>query len=317
MGRKGKIQTWASSEAMRWADDEEASGPIFKQPGMTGNEFDIRMSGEADGMAAAKKIVNFISERGVCLCEANAPQQLLESAYFEAEELWEDGAFGPPLRVHDDRSMIEAQLWGQSLKDEEKVVWIRDGPGGSQSASGMNALKLLAKNMSDFAGGLAELLRKEMGIEFDRVGHAMLSCYAGDREYALHVDNAHGDDEDESAVPDNGMRLTCTYYINPHWEPQEGEAGGLDVFMTDPKEAPASAGSAKKAPRLRVAPHADTLVLMLSERMAHRVVPTRGKDTKWFALTLWGLSANAMNQMAKKIMTRRQRASKQDSDDDD
>jgi len=322
MGRKGKIQTTASSEAMRWADDEETSGPIFREPSFTGNEFDVRMSEEPDGLKASKKIVKCIADRGVCLCQANAPEQLLESACYEAQALWDDGAFGAPLRVHDDRSMLEAQLWGQALKDEEKVVWVREGgagPGpGAQASRGMNALKLLAKNMADFASGLGGELHETLGIDFDRIGHVMLSCYAGDRQYALHLDNAHGDEEDESGLPDNGMRLTCTYFINTQWNYEEdGMAGGLDVFLTDPKAPPDSAAAAKKAPRLRVAPHADSLVLMLSERMAHQVVSTRGKDTKVFAMTLWGLSGSAMQQMAKKLMARRLRASKEDSDDDE
>jgi len=324
MGKEGKIRTKASTEAMRWADDDEGDGPLFREPSSMGNEFDVRMKNEPDGVLAAKKIVDHIGKRGVCVCEANAPEQLIEAAYFEASELWEDGAFAPPLRVHDDRSMLEAQLWGQALKDEEKVVWIRDATTAtgataqdSGSSKGMNALKLLAKNMSDFAAGLGELLQKEQGIEFDRIGHAMLSCYTGDRQYCLHLDNAHGEEDSPGNLPDNGMRLTCTYYFNPHWDPDDGNQGGLDLFLTDPKESPASASSAKKSPKLRVAPHADTLVMFLSDRMAHRVIPTRGKDSKWFALTVWALSGTAMNQMTRKMMAMRQQASKADSDSDD
>lgn len=315
-GKAAKIKTKASKEPMRWADDGsgEADGPIFREPTAQGNTFDVRMSEEADGVLAAKKIVASIKERGACVCQANAPDQLLEAAYYEACELWDEGAFSPPFRVHDDRSMLEAQLWSQALKDEEKVVWIRES--GPQSLKGMNALKLLSKNMSDFAAGLSQSLEQELGMTFDRIANAMLSCYTGDRRYTLHLDNAHEEEEDSGGLPDNGMRLTCTYYLNPHWDFDEGCQGGLDLFLTDPKETPSSAASVKKAPILRVAPHADTLVMFSSERCAHRVIPTAGKEAKWFTLTIWTLCGKAANEMTKKVMAMRQQARKEDSDDD-
>merc|ERR1712187_998482 len=76
-----------------------------------------------------------------------------------------------------------------------------------------------------------------------------LSCYTGDRQYTLHIDNPHGDEDDDAAYPDNGMRMTVTYYINLNWNPTEGSSkGGLDVFLTDPKDKPSSGSSAKNAP---------------------------------------------------------------------
>lgn len=65
----------------------------------------------------------------------------MRAAHDEAEALWEDGEFKPPIRVHDDRSMLEGQLWSHALQaflldhtpiaspvsgqDVEKSVWIR------------------------------------------------------------------------------------------------------------------------------------------------------------------------------------------------
>lgn len=298
---KEKIKTVASKEPVRWAEDGEA--PIARGPTEYGNDFDIRMSQEPDGVKAAKKVVGVLKERGVCLCEANAPAELLSAACDEAEQLWEDGHFSPPLRVSDDRSMLEARLWSQALVDEEKVVWLRNQD--NKATQMMNALKILAKNIADFGGGLASELKKEAGVEFNRYGHAMLSCYTGDRQYTLHLDNAHGDDDDDQqGVPDNGMRLTCTYFINVHWDPAEGsQAGGLDVHLTDPKVRPESMAAARRAPKLRVAPHADTLVLLLSEHMAHQVIRTTG-NTKWFAITVWSLNADAMQQVTRKMLAR-------------
>ena len=57
----------------------------------------------------------------------------VRAAHDEAEALWEDGEFKPPIRVHDDRSMLEGQLWSHALQDVEKSVWIR-GPAGIPSA---------------------------------------------------------------------------------------------------------------------------------------------------------------------------------------
>merc|ERR1740123_578634 len=147
----------------------------------------------------------------------------------------------------------------------------------------------------------------------------MLSCYTGDRQYNLHLDNPHsGDDED--GMPDNGLRMTSIYFINCHWDPNEGsQAGGLDVHLTSPKERPDSLATARAAPKLRVAPHADTLVLFLSERMAHQVIKTSGKE-KWFALTMWSLNGTAMQEMPKRLMqlmhARQQGQRQEDSDDE-
>eukprot|EP00931_Biecheleriopsis_adriatica_P005703 TRINITY_DN107186_c0_g1_i1.p1 TRINITY_DN107186_c0_g1~~TRINITY_DN107186_c0_g1_i1.p1 ORF type:complete len:317 (+),score=83.35 TRINITY_DN107186_c0_g1_i1:61-1011(+) len=310
--KKEKIKTKASKEAMRWADDDQ-EGSVLRGPSDHGNDFDVRMDEEPDGMAAAMKIAKILKEKGVCLVRANAPFELLCAAHEEAESLWEEGEFKAPMRVSDDRSMLEAQLWKQALQDEEKAVWIRESE--SKAVQLKNALKLLGKNMADFAAGIGPLLEKDLGVEFDRLGQPLLTCYTGDRQYALHIDNPHRGEE--QGLPDNGMRLSCTYYINPSWHPDEGEEGGLDVYLTDASGTPASASSARKSPKLRIAPHADTLVLHLSERMAHRVISTSSK-ARWFAMHLWGLNGSAMQQMSRKLLQMRQQASKPpDSDDDD
>eukprot|EP00930_Biecheleria_cincta_P100523 TRINITY_DN92154_c0_g1_i1.p1 TRINITY_DN92154_c0_g1~~TRINITY_DN92154_c0_g1_i1.p1 ORF type:complete len:314 (-),score=53.59 TRINITY_DN92154_c0_g1_i1:116-1057(-) len=308
--KKEKVKTKASKEAMRWADDEQ-EGAIEQCPDkQTGNVFDVKMAEEADGVLAAKKIVKILKERGVCVVQANAPFDLCCAAHDEAESLWEDDHFKPPIRVHDDRSMLEAQLWNRALADEDKTVWIVDTEPHMKMK---NALKLLGRNIADFCGGIGPLLASELGINFDRLGKPLLTCYTGDKQYTLHIDNPHGDDED--GMPDNGLRLSCTYYINPHWNPTEGEMGGLDVHLSGASSSPSSAASARKFPRLRVAPHADTLVLHLSERMAHRVIATQGQE-RWFSIQLWGLNGAAMQQMSKKVMARRQQSYKAESDDD-
>lgn len=309
-----KIKTTASTEAMRWGD--VPAGDIIKEPSHEGNGFDVRMQNEPDGMIAARKIVDILKEKGVCMVQANAPQDLVVSAYEEAEELYNNDQFSPPLKVYDERSMLQVECWKQALQDEDKVFWV--GKSESTDSSHItNALRSLSQKIADFGGGLAEMLKKEAGVEFDRFGNVMLSCYTGERKYALHMDNCHGDDEGGGSFPDNGMRLTLMYYVNLYWDPFERDnGGGLDVFLSDPKAPPESAAAAKSCKRLRIAPHADTLVLFLSEKMAHQVVETRG-DQKWFALTLWCLNGPAISTMTKRLYTLRNSGKRRDDDSDD
>eukprot|EP00747_Dinoflagellata_sp_TGD_P165994 gnl/TRDRNA2_/TRDRNA2_188116_c0_seq1.p1 gnl/TRDRNA2_/TRDRNA2_188116_c0~~gnl/TRDRNA2_/TRDRNA2_188116_c0_seq1.p1 ORF type:complete len:318 (+),score=75.15 gnl/TRDRNA2_/TRDRNA2_188116_c0_seq1:90-1043(+) len=290
---------------------------LARAPSDEGNDFDIRMSEEPDGTEAAAKISKCIKKTGIALIEANAPHDLLSAAYDEAEELWKEGAFEPPLHVHDDRSMMEAKAWQQALSDEKKVFWIKgEKEGGSAPHHMCNALKLLAQNMADFGGGIGGLLKQDCGVEFDRHGHAMLCCYTGDRSYQLHLDNPHAVEAGDPMV-DNGMRLTLRYYINPHWNPADAQcSGGLDFFLTDPSEAPKDSQSAKAAPVLRVAPHADTLLLFLSDRMAHQVLPTKGQ-AKWFCLTMWYFHGRTMDRVVHELDKLRRMAEKGDDSDDD
>lgn len=323
MGKAPKIKTKASKEAMRWgADDGSTVVELAQQPGSGGNDFDVLMQDEADGVLAAKKIVAKLKERGVCLCQANAPQQLVVAAYDEAESLLEEGNFVPPMRVHDDHSLLESQLWRQALQDEERVYWVKGGQEGEKVTAGAaalatNALQVLAQNIKDFGVGLNDQLQSQLGLSFNRLGQAMLSCYTGDRTYALHLDNCHGPEEEGcgNMLPDNGLRLTLVYYINLYWDPEKGDnGGGLDVHLTDPSKPPASAAEARGTRALRIAPHADTLAIFLSDRMAHRVVETKGTDPR-FCLTLWCLDGEVMQKAARTLTM--MRAAQQQTDDSD
>mmetsp|Transcript_109177 Transcript_109177/g.216772 ORF Transcript_109177/g.216772 Transcript_109177/m.216772 type:complete len:327 (+) Transcript_109177:92-1072(+) len=323
MKKTPKIKTKASKEAMRWgADDGSTSAELAQQPGLGGNDFDVLMQHEADGVLAAKKIVAKLKERGVCLCQANAPQQLVVAAYDEAESLWEEGNFVPPLRVHDDASLLESRLWRPALQDEDRVYWVKGSPEGGEATAGTaalatNALRLLAGNLKDFGAGLNDQLQSQLGLSFNRLGQTMLSCYTGDRTYALHLDNCHGSEDEDggSVLPDNGLRLTLVYYINLYWDPETGyNGGGLDVHLTDPSKTPESAAAARGTRALRIAPHADTLAIFLSDRMAHRVVETKGTDPR-FCLTLWCLDGEIMQKAARTLNT--MRVAQRQTDDSD
>ena len=73
MGKSGKIKTTAVGGPVRLMDDGAELGPVARGPSQRGNDFDIRMSEEADGVAAAQKIVEVLKKRGVCVHVANAP----------------------------------------------------------------------------------------------------------------------------------------------------------------------------------------------------------------------------------------------------
>lgn len=311
MGKKRlQIATKSSGEAMRWAELKE--GGIARGPGDDGNHFDFSLSQETDEYMAARKIVKRLVDRGCCVCEANAPHDLLSAASTEAKELWESGAFGPPIHIYNTETEFEAQMWQNLYKDEEKVCWINPD---SEAVTQMNALQLLSQNLFEFAEGLAELIASEpIGVRFTHVGNAMLSCYTGDRSYNLHIDNPHADSSSSGALPDNGLRLTLSYYINPYWNPDSGDnCGGLDVFLTDPKTTPSSGAAARKAQKLRVAPHADSLVVLLSERMAHQVISTKGKE-KWFALTVWCWDQRAMETYCARVQAIREQREREQAD---
>eukprot|EP00931_Biecheleriopsis_adriatica_P103775 TRINITY_DN78571_c0_g1_i1.p1 TRINITY_DN78571_c0_g1~~TRINITY_DN78571_c0_g1_i1.p1 ORF type:complete len:325 (-),score=77.55 TRINITY_DN78571_c0_g1_i1:103-1041(-) len=310
MGKK-RIQTTASGEAVRIADDKDLG--IEQGPGPEGNKFDVFMQEENDGVVAAEKIVRRLKARGVCLCEANAPFDILTEAFDEAESLWQAGEFGPPMQVYDQDSQFEATLWQQVLyQDEQKVLWMSEESASSRRK--MDALKLLSQNMLEFARGLGDSLAQETGIAFTHSWNAMLSCYTGSKSYTLHIDNPHKSGG-ETALPDNGLRLTLVYWINPHWDPETNyNGGGLDVFLTDPRLAPSSASTARKASKLRIAPHADTLAIFLSERMAHQVIETKGKE-RWYCLTMWCFDQLTMSNWVPQV-SQRQREAQMGSDDE-
>merc|ERR1711920_730864 len=205
------------------------------------------------------------------------------------------------------------ELWRSALSDEENVVWVSKSDKTDQT----KALKILADNIQQFAGGLGQCLSEELGVNFDRFGQTMLSCYKGDKSYSLHLDNCHGDEEDDRSMPDNGIRLTLVYYINMYWNPIKREnGGGLDVYLSDPKEAPTSAASVKNDKVLRIAPHADTLAVFLSDRIAHRVIQTKG-DEKRFCMTMWCLHGDTMQKGLRKLLQMRQTKEKDDESDED
>jgi SM-20-related protein len=91
-----------------------------------------------------------------------------------------------------------------------------------------------------------------------------LACYPGEGErYARHAD---------AFVGQSNRRVTAIYYVNPDWTPAHG--GVLRLYP----EAGAEAGAVDVEPRL------DRLVVFLSERIEHEVLPAHAPR---LALTAW------------------------------
>ncbi len=94
-----------------------------------------------------------------------------------------------------------------------------------------------------------------------------LSCYPGDgARYAAHVDTFAGDPS---------RRVTAICYLNPDWDPADG--GALRAWT----------------PRgvVEVEPQLDRLVVFLSDRVRHEVLPCRAPR---FAATAWLRGAEAV-----------------------
>mmetsp|Transcript_92241 Transcript_92241/g.288668 ORF Transcript_92241/g.288668 Transcript_92241/m.288668 type:complete len:756 (+) Transcript_92241:101-2368(+) len=263
--------------------DSQQQPAVELGPDEGGNHFDVELGAENSMPVALEKLVGALARRGVCTCEANAPLDLLRSAYDEASALWDAGEFAPPCSHLDGRP--EERIWHDALfQSEDLAYWVREDARGRCEPG---SLKVLSRNMWTMCHLLAEELHHQMGITYTHYWSAMLSCYHGDKTYSLHLDNPNGV---EAGIPDNGLRLSMCYYLSPYWVPGPSPvsncAGGLDVHLTEPWETPSSLAVARRAPVMRIAPHADTLVLLLSQRMAHRTVATQG-DTRWFALWVW------------------------------
>jgi SM-20-related protein len=106
---------------------------------------------------------------------------------------------------------------------------------------------------------LGEALSTEAYLGLGRFD-LQLACYpGGGARYARHADAFPGQ---------SNRRLTAIYYVNPDWEPAHG--GLLRLY---PEGGPVD-----------VAPRLDTLVVFLSERLEHEVLPAHAPR---LALTAW------------------------------
>ena len=55
----------------------------------------------------------------ICMfCMCGAGSRMVQGSG-ESGGSWYQGEFKPPIRVHDDRSLLEAQLWSHALQETE------------------------------------------------------------------------------------------------------------------------------------------------------------------------------------------------------
>jgi len=282
----------------RWSDSD--AGKVVQAPGENGNDFDVCMGSEPDGKRAASKIVDIMKEKGVCLVEANAQTEAVYQAYEEATALWNGGEFAPPMQDFG-AGELEMTIWHHVLfQDDPKVKWI-----GEDAGENMQALRHLSNNMRDFASGLSTAAGVKLGVKWNNLWDGMLCCYTGDRSYAYHLDNPSM--PDEHSLPDNGLRMTLGYFINTNWTPEDGyHGGGLEVYLTDPSGPPESLAQARKCNRIKIAPHADTLVVFPSQRVAHQVISTKGKGL-YFCIWMWCFQEEVMEDFPRAVQEHWQR----------
>lgn len=119
-----------------------------------------------------------------------------------------------------------------------------------------------------------ELLNPLKDINLSSRTKAMVTCYpSGSSGYIYHIDNTH----------DDGRLLTCIFYLNRSWIPENG--GELYLYPTSGKV-------------IQVPPLFDRLVLCWSdERMPHEVKAT---NSDRFAVTLWYYNVNKRNMFINK-----------------
>ncbi|SEU26698.1 2OG-Fe(II) oxygenase [Stigmatella erecta] len=106
---------------------------------------------------------------------------------------------------------------------------------------------------------LGEALSRSAYLGLGRFDVQLAHYPGGGARYVRHRDAFPGQ---------SNRRLTAIYYANPDWRPEHG--GQLRLYR---EEAP-----------LEVAPTLDTLVVFLSERLEHEVLPTQAPR---LAMTAW------------------------------
>ena len=129
------------------------------------------------------------------------------------------------------------------------ITWVEPGEGGTAFGQVWATFTALGEGLSE--GAYLGLGRFDL----------QLACYPGGGErYARHAD----------AFPGQGnRRLTAIYYLNPDWAPAHG--GLLRLY-------PEAGGAVDVEPRL------DRLLVFLSERIEHEVLPAHAPR---LALTAW------------------------------
>ncbi|MBU1990107.1 2OG-Fe(II) oxygenase [bacterium] len=123
----------------------------------------------------------------------------------------------------------------------DKIHWLDYDNGGVQS------------EFLDLTKGLQQYLNRELFLGLTYY-EAHFALYEEDAFYETHLDAFAGS---------RNRTVTTVYYLNENWE--QGDGGELVIYDEN------------NSYLTTVAPHADTLVVFLSDKFPHEVLPTKKK----------------------------------------
>ena len=181
-----------------------------------------------------------------------------------------DGVLGPEAAraIHAEAHRIAhtAQLHPAKISREAKqeqslrndlITWIQ------RESAGPVLIPLL-----DLFDSLRNQLNETAWLGLGRYDVQLALYPGGGARYVRHLDTFRAGAA-ANATPSSNRRLTAIYYANPEWMPEQG--GALRVFHED--------GSTRE-----VEPVLDRLIVFLSDRLEHEVLPANAER---LALTAW------------------------------
>ena len=164
----------------------------------------------------------------------------------DLREAWDAGRLQPAGVGRGDEHQVRADIRG------DRILWM--DPGNATAAqrayfTRMDALRT-AINRETFLG------------LFDLESH--FAVYPPEAHYTKHLDRFRND---------SARTVSCILYLNENWPPEDG--GQLRLYLDE----------AGKTEFVDIAPLGGTLVVFLSDRFWHEVLPTRRERmsvTGWF-----------------------------------
>ncbi|HEY7758372.1 MAG TPA: 2OG-Fe(II) oxygenase [Burkholderiales bacterium] len=199
------------------------------------------------GPAALEAVADALAADGLCIRSDFFPAELITALARDAHARFAE--FQPAGTGAGPGRALRPQVRGDS------TLWL-ESPGRSRAQRAA-----LAR---------FEMLRLALNGElhlglFDFECH--FAVYPPGAGYRRHFDRLAGDAQFAGA---GGRVLSCVLYLNRHWPPEDG--GQLRLYRPG-------------APALDVAPQGGTLVVFLSDRFEHEVLPARRERlslTGWF-----------------------------------
>ncbi|XP_028844511.1 egl nine homolog 1 isoform X2 [Denticeps clupeoides] len=212
---------------------------------------------------AARVVVPRMRQHGFCVLDGFLGEQTGSGVLAEVRALHRSGTFT------DGQLVSQRSDSSKSIRGDE-ITWVEGWE------PGCGHVRVLLRRMDDLVrhcdGKLGE-------YRINLRTKAMVACYPGKQTgYVRHVDNPNGD----------GRCITCIYYLNKNWDPQE-HGGLLRIF---PEGRTQSAD---------IVPVFDRLLFFWSDRRnPHEVQPTFANR---YAITVWYFDADERAQAKEKYST--------------